>query len=61
MHDIEVLEGLVQSQQVPDKDTINELNAKKDALEEIFNYEAEGAYIRSRTNYKIERANYVKK
>ena len=33
---------------------MNELNQKKGALESIFEYEAEGAFVRSRCNYKID-------
>ena len=54
MHDIETLNQLVQSQQIPDIDAVNELNEKKNALEKILDYEAEGAFIRARTNYRID-------
>ena len=53
-HDIEILNQLLQSQQTPDNDALNELIEKKDALEKILNYEAEGAFIRARTNYRID-------
>ena len=54
MHDIETLNQQVQSRQTPDIDAENELNKKKNALEKIFDYEAEGAFIRARTNYRID-------
>ena len=53
MHDIEILEILSQNQVIPDKDITDELNQKKEALEKNFDYEAEGAFIRSRCNYRI--------
>ena len=31
-----------------------ELNNKKEALEDLYNYQAQGAYIRSRATYKVE-------
>ena len=54
MHDIEVLESIVQGQPNADTDAINELNEKKDALEKILDYEAEGAFIRSRASYRTD-------
>ena len=38
MHDIEILEALSQNQLNPDKDIIDELNQKKEALENILDY-----------------------
>ena len=51
MHDIEVLES---SHQPQDEFTRKELSQKRAALERILEYEAEGAYIRSRAKYRIE-------
>ena len=48
MHDIEVLDSLIQTQHNPDADALDELNDKKAALEKILDYEAEGAFVRSR-------------
>ena len=52
LKDIEILENL--SRTDPIEDTINELNDKKEALEQLYNYQAQGAYIRSRAAYKVE-------
>ena len=54
MHDIEVLDSLIQGQQDPDIDALDELNEKKAALEQILDYEAEGAFVRSRIKYRID-------
>ena len=52
-HDIEILE-----KQLQDGNANNmlreELDNKKNALENIYNYQAHGAFIRSRANYKID-------
>ena len=54
MHDIEILEKLIQNSDTEDQQNYDELNEKKTALEDIFKHEAEGAFVRSRAKYKIE-------
>ena len=54
MNDIEILEKQLQNNPIIDDDLINEMNEKREALENIFKHEAEGAYIRSRVKYKLE-------
>ena len=43
LNDLEILENL--SHVNPNDDTLNELNDKREALEQIYNYQAQGAYI----------------
>ena len=49
LKDIEILENATK-----DEALIEELERKKQALEEIYSYQAQGAYIRARATYKIE-------
>ena len=53
-HDIEVLEHQLQQNAIGDPNIQAELSAKKAALENIYNYQAQGAFIRSRASYKVE-------
>lgn len=54
LHDIELLENQYQSNINIGGEYINELNEKREALEQIYKHEAEGAYVRSRAKYKLE-------
>ena len=54
MSDIEILEKQLHNDPNMSEDLINEMNEKREALENIFKHEAEGAYIRSRVKYKLE-------
>ena len=53
-HDIEILEFNLQQNPIPDLNLQQELDDKKAALETIYNYQAQGAYVRSRANHKVE-------
>ena len=53
-HDIEILENQIQAQDDVNERLSEELNIKKAALEEIYKYQAEGAFIRSRVGYKVD-------
>ena len=53
-HDIEILENQMQRLNNTDERLSAELNTKRVALEEIYKYQAEGAFIRSRAGYKID-------
>ena len=53
-HDIEILENRLQENQIANDNIEVELEEKKAALENIYNYEARGAFIRSRATYKID-------
>ena len=56
IHDIEVLENkLADSQLEATFQTTNaNLQSKKQELEQIYSYQAQGAYVRARSRYKIE-------
>ena len=54
MNDIEILEKQLQNDPNIGEDLVNEMNEKREALENIFKHEVEGAYIRSRVKYKLE-------
>ena len=54
MSDIELLENQLYNDPDIGQDHINEINFKKEALENIYKHEAEGAFIRSRAKYKLE-------
>ena len=53
LNDIKILENNMFTTNNND-DIIAELEHKKESLEEIYNYQARGAYIRSRATYKLE-------
>ena len=53
-HDIEILENRLQEKQTADNHIDTELQEKRAALESIVNYQAQGAFIRSRASYKVE-------
>ena len=53
-HDIEILEFQLQ-RNPPNFELIqNELNNKKEELENLYKYQAQGAYVRLRAKYKVE-------
>ena len=52
-HDIEILENQIQNNPFQNFH-LEELNDKKEALENILKHEAEGAFVRSRVKYKLE-------
>ena len=53
LNDLAILESNADNDN--DNDAIkNEIEQKREALEDIYNYQARGAYIRSRATYKIE-------
>ena len=53
-HDIEILEFQLQ-RNPPNFELIqNELNNKKEELENLYTYQAQGAYVRLRAKYKVE-------
>ena len=54
MHDIEILETQLQRNTSLNAEIIDELETKKDALENLIKHEAEGAFVRSRIRYKLE-------
>ena len=54
MSDIELLEKQVQNNPDISEAVLNEINEKKEALENIFRHEAEGAFVRSRVQYKLD-------
>ena len=53
-HEIEILENNIQNVGRNDQRILEELQTKKDALENLYKYQAQGAFIRSRTTYKVE-------
>ena len=53
LNDIKLLENNMHTTD-NNNDIITELEQKKESLEEIYNYQARGAYIRSRATYKVE-------
>ena len=53
-HDIEILEYQIQQNPTRDETLQSELDEKKSALENIYKYQAQGAYVRSRASYKVE-------
>ena len=53
-NDIEILEHHLQQNPVYVENIQTELNDKKDALENLYKYQAQGAYVRSRAKYKVE-------
>ena len=53
-HDIEILESQLQKDQILNGNLQAELDVKKNEFEEILKNEAEGAFIRSRVQYKYE-------
>ena len=54
INDIEILEHHLQQNPVYVENIQTELNDKKDALENLYKYQAQGAYVRSRAKYKVE-------
>ena len=54
LSDIEILENQVQNSVDHNDNLETELHDKKEALEELYRYQAQGAYIRSRAIYKVE-------
>ena len=54
INDIEILETQAQNSIDPVNITSAELDRKRQALEKIYNYQAQGAYIRSRAAYKMD-------
>ena len=54
MHEIEILETQSQTTHVNDELVFSELEAKKEALENLIKHEAEGAFVRSRIKYKLD-------
>ena len=52
-HDIEILENNLQQNPLADLNIQTELEDKKAALETIYNYQAQGAYVRSRANHNF--------
>ena len=54
VQDIKILENNVEREIDNVEDVIAELEQKRESLEKIYNYQAQGAYIRSRATYKIE-------
>ena len=54
VHDIEILEKHSQNSIDPNDEAAAELEQKRQALENIYNYQARGAYIRSRASYKLD-------
>ena len=53
VNDIEILENHLDLG-TTNEEMIKELDSKKVALENLYKYQAQGAYVRSRANYKIE-------
>ena len=53
-HEIEILENNIQNVGHNDQRLLEELQTKKDALENLYKYQAQGAFIRSRTTHKVE-------
>ena len=55
-HDIEALENEIQQTLTDDEflELNNNLQIKKQELEEIYSYQAHGAYVRARAKYKCE-------
>ena len=53
-HDIEILENQIQTHGDISGRLSEELDAKKHSLEEIIKYQAQGAFIRSRAEYKVD-------
>ena len=53
-HEIETLENNISSSNYSNEILSEELKIKKDALELIYKYQAQGAYVRSRTTFKVE-------
>ena len=54
MHDIEILETHLQMNQTLDVNRMEELESKREALENLIKHESEGAFVRSRIKYKLE-------
>ena len=54
MHDIEILESHLQMNQTLDVNRMEELESKREALENLIKHESEGAFVRSRIKYKLE-------
>ena len=53
-HDIEILEYSLQQSSIANPNIQAELDTKKASIEELYNYQTLGAYIRSRAAYKVE-------
>ena len=54
LSDIEILEKQLYNNSNINEDTLNEINLKRETLENIYKHEAEGAFVRSRVKYKLE-------
>ena len=54
-HDIEISANNLIQNNVMNEDILAELDNKRVSLENIYNYQAQGAYIRSRAAYKVGR------